>query len=225
MSNLVSFSDEYKEIKLEKKVSEQLELALNEIKSENKIVLVSGYRTLEEQTRIYETSLKENGEEFTRKFVALPNASEHQTGLAIDLALNEGNIDFIAPSFPYHTICQEFRKIASKYGCFFSSLYLSINPYFERYKDEKKHITKISKEEWHFRYVGYPHSKIIEDKDLCLEEYIEYLKQFIYPNKPLKYEKYNIFYIPYKDESYIQINKNFSISGNNIDGFILTVKE
>ncbi len=213
MSNLVSFSDEYKEIKLEKKVSEQLELALNEIKSENKIVLVSGYRTLEEQTRIYETSLKENGEEFTRKFVALPNASEHQTGLAIDLALNEGNIDFIAPSFPYHTICQEFRKIASKYG------------FIERYKDEKKHITKISKEEWHFRYVGYPHSKIIEDKDLCLEEYIEYLKQFIYPNKPLKYEKYNIFYIPYKDESYIQINKNFSISGNNIDGFILTVKE
>ncbi len=64
-------------------------MALNEIKSENKIVLVSGYRTLEEQTRIYETSLKENGEEFTRKFVALPNASEHQTGLAIDLALNE----------------------------------------------------------------------------------------------------------------------------------------
>ena len=32
MSNLVSFSDEYKEIKLEKKVSEQLELSLNEIK-------------------------------------------------------------------------------------------------------------------------------------------------------------------------------------------------
>ena len=28
MSNLVSFSDEYKKIKLEKKVSEQLELAL-----------------------------------------------------------------------------------------------------------------------------------------------------------------------------------------------------
>ena len=183
MSNLVSFSDEYKKIKLEKKVSEQLELALNEIKSENKIVLVSGYRTLEEQTRIYETSLKENGEEFTRKFVALPNASEHQTGLAIDLALNEGNIDFIAPSFPYHSICQEFRKIASKYG------------FIERYKD------------------------------LCLEEYIKYLKQFIYPNNPLKYEKYNIFYIPYKDESYIEINKNFSISGNNIDGFILTVKE
>ena len=92
-------------------------------------------------------------------------------------------------------------------------------------KDEKKHITKISKEEWHFRYVGYPHSKIIDDKDLCLEEYIKYLKQFIYPNNPLKYEKYNIFYIPYKDESYIEINKNFSISGNNIDGFILTVKE
>lgn len=212
-TDLVSFNDDYKEIKLEENTNEQLHLALKEINAGSKIVPVSGYRTVDEQVKIYESSLKENGEEFTRKFVALPNASEHQTGLAIDLALNEGNIDFIAPSFPYHTICQEFRKIASKYG------------FIERYKDEKKHITKISKEEWHFRYVGYPHSKIIEDKDLCLEEYIEYLKQFIYPNKPLKYEKYNIFYIPYKDESYIQINKNFSISGNNIDGFILTVKE
>ncbi len=73
--------------------------------------------------------------------------------MAIDLALNEGNIDFICPKFPYYGICQNFRNIAPKYG------------FIERYKDEKKAITKISKEEWHFRYVGYPHSKIITEKE------------------------------------------------------------
>ena len=83
----------------------------------------------------------------------------------------------------------------------------------------------LFRSEWHFRYVGYPHSRIIEDKGLCLEEYIDYLKQFIYPNRPLKYEQYSIFYIHYKDESIIELNKNFSISGNNVDGFILTIKE
>ena len=145
INNLVSFDEEYNNIKLNNIANYSLHLILNNINAENKIVPVSGFRTLEEQKDIYNTSLKENGREYTQKYVALPNASEHQTGLAIDLALNEGNIDFICPKFPYYGICQSFRNIAPKYG------------FIERYKDEKKAITKISKEEWHFRYVGYPH--------------------------------------------------------------------
>lgn len=210
--DLVPFSEKHKDIKLEKVANEHLQLALKEIAAGEEIVPVSGYRTEEEQINIFESSLKENGEEYTRKFVALPNASEHQTGLAIDLALNTGDIDFIAPSFPYDGICQKFREVAAKYG------------FIERYKDEKKDITKISKEEWHFRYVGYPHSKLIEDNDFCLEEYIEYLKKFTYPNNPLKYEQYEIFYIPYKDDLKINLDTDFLVSGNNVDGYILTIK-
>lgn len=152
INNLVSFDEEYNNIKLNNIANYSLHLILNNINAENKIVPVSGYRTLEEQKDIYNTSLKENGREYTQKYVALPNASEHQTGLAIDLALNDENIDFICPRFTYYGICQSFRNIAPKYG------------FIERYKDEKKVITKISKEEWHFRYVGYPHSKIITKK-------------------------------------------------------------
>lgn len=210
--DLVPFSEKYKDIKLEKVANEHLQLALKEIAAGEEIVPVSGYRTEEEQINIFESSLKENGEEYTRKFVALPNASEHQTGLAVDLALNTGDIDFIAPSFPYDGICQKFREVAAKYG------------FIERYKDEKKDITKISKEEWHFRYVGYPHSKLIDDNDFCLEEYIEYLKTFTYPNNPLKYEQYEIFYIPYKDDLKINLDTDFLVSGNNVDGYILTIK-
>ena len=160
---LISYSEKYKNIELDQVANSQLQKALKSINANDEIVPISGVRTFEEQKRLYTDSIIENGEEYTKKFVALPNASEHQTGLAIDLALNKPNIDFICPSFPYNGICQEFRKIAPNFG------------FIERYKDEKKNITKIAKEEWHFRFVGYPHSKIITNKDLCLEEYIEYL--------------------------------------------------
>lgn len=213
ITGLVSFNNQFKNIKLNVTLHKNLHLILDRIKANEMIVPVSGYRTLKQQTDIYNTSIRENGEEYTQKFVALPNTSEHQTGLAIDLALKKQNIDFICPSFPYYGICQKFREIAYKYG------------FIERYSEEKKNITKISKEEWHFRYVGYPHSKIMYDNNFCLEEYISYLKKFVYPNNPLNIEKYQIYYIPYKeDHEPLYINKKFTISGNNIDGFILTLE-
>jgi len=213
INNLVFFDEKYKNIKLNDNANYALHLILDNINAKNEIVPVSGYRTLGEQKNIYNTSLKENGRDYTQKYVALPNASEHQTGLAIDLALNEDDIDFICPKFPHYGICQSFRNIAPKYG------------FIERYKGEKEAVTKISNEEWHFRYVGYPHSKIITEKDICLEEYIDFLKDYIYPNNPLVYKEYKIFFIPYKDENFIlELKENYTVSGNNVDGFILTIK-
>ena len=176
------------------------------------IQLLSGYRSYETQTRLYNNYVATYGQAEADTFSARPGTSEHQTGLAIDLALNQPNIDFICPKFPYEGICQEFRTLAPNYG------------FIERYKEEKKKITQISKEEWHFRYVGYPHSKFITDNNLCLEEYIEYLKQYRYP-KQLECYEYKISYIPYKDENeIIKLNENQQISGNNVDGFILSEK-
>ena len=207
---LISYSEKYKNIELDQVANSQLQKALKSINANDEIVPISGVRTFEEQKRLYTDSIIENGEEYTKKFVALPNASEHQTGLAIDLALNKPNIDFICPSFPYNGICQEFRKIAPNFG------------FIERYKDEKKNNTKIAKEEWHFRFVGYPHSKIITNKDLCLEEYIEYLKEYKYP-KFLNSYGYKISYIPYENQNEtIILQENQMISGNNVDGFILS---
>ena len=192
---------------LNKEANEQLHKALKFIKSENKIVPVSGYRSLNEQTELFNSSIKENGEEFTYRYVALPNASEHQTGLAIDLGLNLPEIDFIRPSFPHEGITEEFRHIASDFG------------FIERYQKIKQNITLIDAEEWHFRYVTYPHSKIITERGLCLEEYIELLK-----HESLKYEDYEITYIKYQEGLEIDSENIISISGNNQDGFIITKK-
>lgn len=206
---LECFSTNFPFILYNKDANKYLQFVLNEIKAKDMIVPVSGFRTLEEQVQIFHDSIKENGEEFTRKYVALPNASEHQTGLAIDLGLNEGEIDFIRPSFPHSGICDKFRKTALKYG------------FIERYKEGKEKITKISAEEWHFRYVSYPHSEIIELKNICLEEYISLIKK----EGLIKYKDYEISYIPYcgKDIT-LKLNNCDTVSGNNMDGFILTRK-
>ncbi len=204
---LESFNEEYENILFSRSANTFLQFVLKEIKVTNQIVPVSGYRTKEEQEQIFEDSIKENGEEFTYQYVATPNASEHQIGLAIDLGLNLDVIDFIRPSFPHFGICNEFRETALKYG------------FIERYMKEKEQITGISAEEWHFRYVGYPHSEIMKVYNLCLEEYIEFLKQ--YQENPFVYQNYEICYLPCQEKE-IELDKNIQISGNNVDGFIIT---
>ena len=51
-----------------------------------RIVPVSGWRSRKEQQAIWDDTLAKQGEAFTRSYVALPGCSEHETGLAIDLA-------------------------------------------------------------------------------------------------------------------------------------------
>ncbi len=47
-----------------------------------------------------------------------------------------------------------------------------------RYPTEKKNLTMIEYEPWHYRYVGIENATFMKEKGYCLEEYIEYLKQF-----------------------------------------------
>ena len=89
--------------------------------------------------------------------------SEHETGLAIDLAEKADEIDFIRPAFPYDGVCGAFRRAAARYG------------FIERYREGKTSLTGIAAEPWHFRYVGAPHAQLMEQRGLCLEEYIALL--------------------------------------------------
>lgn len=215
---MVSLNEEFKNIYLEFRVANLLTQLFKKIGCKDEIVPVSGFRSYIEQEQIYHSSLAEKGESFTKKYVALPNKSEHQTGFAVDLAENAKQIDFITPNFPDTGLCGEFKKIAAKYG------------FVERYRKSKEKITGISHEPWHFRYVGYPHAQIMQDNDLCLEEYILFIKEFEYGKKTLILDDFSkkteIFYVPAnKDYIGIEIPQSscFQISGNNIDGFIVTV--
>lgn len=203
--DLVPFNNIYNDILLDKEANEKLQLLLKKINANKEIVPVSGYRTTLDQIKIYNGSLKDNGYDFTNKYVAKPHASEHETGLAIDLGINSKKIDFLRPKFPHTGMAAQFRLFAAQYG------------FIERYKKTKENITNIAAEEWHFRYVGYPHSKIMAEMNLCLEEYISYLK-----NHKIKYQNYLIYYLPFNNDMIITLGDKDLISGNNIDGFIIT---
>ena len=50
------------------------------------LMLVSGYRSYDLQSSIYNNNIKNKGEAWTSQFSAKPGQSEHQTGLAIDIS-------------------------------------------------------------------------------------------------------------------------------------------
>ena len=213
--NLVQFDENYNDILIDYNLNLALQKVLKKINANDKIIPVSGYRTYNEQKKIYDDSIIQNGEEFTKQYVAFPNTGEHQTGLAIDLGLKKKKIDFIRPSFPYTGICQQFRETMSYFG------------FIQRYTEPKENITKIASEMWHMRYVGYPHSEIMLENNLCLEEYIDYLRNYEYGKSSLKFKNYEIMYLKMDKEEYkIHIDNNFmvKISGNNVDGIIITTK-
>ena len=154
---------DFQGVLLRTEVIPSLKRLLETVHGETEIVAVSGYRSHAEQIALYEESLEENGKEFTEQFVAKPGCSEHETGLALDLGLKKDVIDFIRPDFPYEGVCQRFRQMAPYYG------------WIQRYTKEKQTITHIAEEPWHFRYVGYPHARIMDKLNWCLEEYMDYL--------------------------------------------------
>jgi len=181
------------------------------------IVPVSAWRSIEEQQQIWDDSVAENGIEFTEKFVAVPGHSEHQTGLAIDLALSQENIDFICPEFPYTGICQTFRDHAASYG------------FIERYPSGKEAVTGIGHEPWHFRYTGTPHALIMSENDMTLEEYTVFIKDYPHGKYPFHYHRHGLdVFVSYLAARPGQMtvtetcHEPYTISGNNTDGFIIT---
>lgn len=148
------------DVLLERQAAHALEQLMERIDGWQYIVPVSGWRSGAEQKQIWEDSLRENGMEFTRTYVALPGHSEHESGLAIDLGLKKDEIDFIRPDFPYDGICGAFRALAPDYG------------FIERYPKGKEAVTGIGHEPWHFRYIGTKHARILTEAGMTLEEYI-----------------------------------------------------
>ncbi len=215
---LVPAGDRGTEVLLRRRAARLLEELMASIRGWRGIAAVSGWRSMEEQRGIWDDSMLENGEDFTNKYVAAPGCSEHQTGLAIDLGKRQEKIDFIRPEFPYHGLCQTFRRAAPRFG------------FIERYPRGKEAVTGIGHEPWHFRYVGVPHAAIMEQEGLVLEEYMDFIREYPYGRKARTYEqggvKVSVSYLPASggEETRLQTQEDIpcSVSGNNVDGFIIT---
>lgn len=201
---------------LEMRVAGVFQRLMDTLDAWQSIVPDSGFRSFEQQEHIYRQSIQDNGLAFTNNYVALPGHSEHETGLAIDLAYctDEKPYDPIRPEFPYEGICQQFRESAPKYG------------FVERYQRGKEAVTGIAHEPWHFRYVGVPHADIMCERNLVLEEYHAFLKSE-HSRTPLHYVNAtwsaNISYVPLDVGEIPIIGDLYTLSGDHCNGFILTV--
>lgn len=185
------------------------------------IIVTSPYRSLETQQTIWDARVDTYGEEYARLYVAEPGHSEHHSGLALDLAIY--TYEGTAYKFDDKPEYSEWlTKNAHRFG------------FIERYKADKTDITKIAYENWHYRYIGKPHAYYMLTNNLCLEEYIEALRAYSYGENELTFTddegaEWSIYFVPAviggQTEIPVPIAGNYEVSGNNVDGFIVTVRK
>ena len=178
------------------------------------LIIYGSFRSTEFQQQLYDDDIANTGEgESTR--VAKPGFSEHETGYAFDFSETE-NYDYDGTGdFAW------INENCFKYG------------FIVRYTEEKEGITQIQDEPWHFRYVGIPHAYYITKNGICLEEYIDLLRSYVYEGEHLEItddsgKSYEVYFVPSDDGSDttmvpVPVGKEYTISGNNVDGFIVTV--
>ena len=191
-------------------------------KNLNDIMIYGSYRSTEFQQQLYDADLAATGnEESTR--VAKPGYSEHESGYAFDFSRYE--IGSGAPvDYDGTGEYEWFTKNCYKYG------------FVIRYTQSKEDITKIQYEPWHFRYVGLAHSYYMTKNNICLEEYIELLRDHPYSSDSSTHlefsddadNAYEVYFVASDDGSEatnvpVPTGLTYDISGNNVDGFIVTI--
>ena len=211
--DLASVRSGQTEVRLHQRAKVMLDQLLAAVDGAGTIIPVSGYRPQTEQQAIWEDALAEHGKAFTETYVARPGCSEHQTGLAIDLGENRPEVDFLCPAFPDSGPCGALRRRAADFG------------FVLRYPADKESVTGISYESWHYRYVGRPHARVMADRGLCLEEYLDLLRQYS-KDAPLSVtddgRAYQVYFCP-ENDPLVPAGNAYTLSGNNVDGFLVTL--
>ena len=211
---------------------ERMVIDLEEDTGSHDLLITSGHRTVAEQQEVWDYYLNQNGEEYTNAYVAKPGYSEHNTGLACDVSFytDEG------ASIP----------VASYEHGWWLGENCMREGFIRRYPEDKVEITGISNEPWHFRYVGIPHAWVCAKRNWCLEEYIEGVKAYssdgimLYVTSDGSVSEVDVrdglptsggwlvYYVPKgsvggQTEIRVPRGSDYEISGNNADGFIVTI--
>lgn len=143
--------------------------------------------------------------------------SDHHTGLGCTLKLKNASGDKVnlsSDSEAYTWIAEN----AHKYG------------FIVRYPEDKQDITGVSGYNYYFRYVGVAHATYMKENNLCLEEYVELVKNYAYDGEHLRVlgfdgKTYEIYYAAVDGEGAVKCpsNYNYTISGTNEGGVVVAV--
>ena len=166
--DLVSLNDQQS---IDQRAYQELKNMLNDAKKQGlNIIVCSSYRTYDKQKELFVNKVKEylkegygynEAQEAASMWVAKPNTSEHQLGLAVDLVSKKNQR--LDDSQERTAEQQLLIKNCWRYG------------FILRYPSNKSDLTKVGYEPWHYRFVGKEHAKKITEQGVCLEEYLNNL--------------------------------------------------
>ena len=154
---------------VDERIADDLEQMLEEGNSTGlQLVISSAYRSVELQKTLWDKRVnqfiaegmtQEEAEEKTLESVMYPDCSDHNTGLGVDIVsvTNQKMEDDFAETAEAEWLAAN----AWKYG------------FILRFPQLKESITGVKYEPWHYRYVGKEQAKIIYERGVCLEEYLE----------------------------------------------------
>ena len=145
--------------KLSNSVLQEVIKLIEEGKTNNYNFVVSdGYRSYEDQKKMYDSYADSIGISETDEFVARPGHSEHQSGLLLELKPYNKIISDVSTNEEYLWL----RENAHKFGFIF------------RYNKEHEDLTGFSSFTWKIRYVGVEAATKIYNEGICFEEYYAY---------------------------------------------------
>lgn len=153
--------------KVDSRIYPQLQQMFDDARTEGLELFVrEGYRTTQDQKNIMNERIQKyqdegysrwEAKERAEEYVAEPGTSEHELGIAVDINADTSKCSADA-------VYTWLANNAYKYG------------FIKRYPDDKTEITGVNNEPWHYRYVGVEAAIEMQEKGLCLEEYIESLR-------------------------------------------------
>ena len=129
--------------------------------------ICSSYRTRDKQEKLFENKVQSmlaegygrtEAEERAAAWVARPDTSEHQAGLAVDIV--DKSYQLLDQRQEETAVQKWLMAHCAQYG------------YILRYPTGKSALTGVNYEPWHYRYVGTEAAAEIMERGICLEEYL-----------------------------------------------------
>lgn len=193
-----------------------------EMKDGVRLLINDSYRSAQAQQATIDEYLGLYGQAYVDKYVSPVGCSEHHTALAADLSFYDLSTGAVLATTSAEAAAHYAWLLENcpRYGLIL------------RYTPEKEAITGYSAESWHFRFVGDPHAAYITSHGLALEEYLQELRSTSFHQRLFietdRGRQYSVYYTPVTgSETQVPVpeDKPYTLSGNNVDGFIVTVCE
>ena len=185
------------------------------------IIVWTAYRDEARQQKVYDDYVKEHGEEAAKTAVAKAGESDHNTGLGIAIRVYRDGKSYQLDEVEGYGWIEEN---CHKYG------------FVERYPEDKKEITGLDySSSLYLRYVGVPVAEFMKKNDICLEEFLVQIKEYVFGEAHYYFTteegtEYEIYYVNGEAEGEtlkisVPKDREYTISGNNMDGFIVAAKK